>query len=80
MLRNRGQVDVPFRWSFAPAHALRTRRPGDQVRWVGVAEASVRAVEQLLFIPAYPFWSLTLIILDFLVISGLVVFGKRSVA
>ena len=54
------------------------KTPG--VRWFGVAVASVNAIVQLLFIPAYPFWSLTLFTLDLLVIYGLVVYGKRSLA
>jgi hypothetical protein len=45
------------------------------VRWFGVATAAVNAIVQLLFIPAYPFWSLSLFALDMLVIYGLVVHG-----
>ena len=48
------------------------------VRWLGVAIASVNAVVQLLFIPAYPFWSLCLFTLDIFVIYGLIAHGKRS--
>ena len=47
------------------------------MRWVGVGIASVNAIVQSLFIPAYPFWSLTLLTLDILVIYGLVAYGKR---
>jgi hypothetical protein len=47
------------------------------VRWIGVAIASFNAVIQLLFIPAYPFWSLCLFTLDILVIYGLIAHGKR---
>ena len=50
------------------------------VRWFGVAVASVNAIVQLMFISAYPFWSLTMFTLDILVIYGLIVYGKRSVA
>ncbi len=46
-------------------------------RWAGVAIALLNAIAQLLFIPAYPFWSLTLFTLDILVIYGLVVYGGR---
>ena len=35
-------------------------------------------VAQLLFIPAYPFWSLALFTLDILVIYGLIAHGSRS--
>ena len=48
------------------------------VRWIGVAIASANAILQLLFIPAYPFWSLCLFTLDILVIYGLIVHGKRA--
>jgi hypothetical protein len=47
------------------------------VRWLGVAIASVNAIVQLIFIDAYPFWSLTLFTLDILVIYGLVAYGGR---
>ena len=47
-------------------------------RWVGLAIASLNAIVQLLFIPAYPFWSLTLFAVDMLVIYGLVVHGARD--
>jgi hypothetical protein len=48
------------------------------VRWVGVAIAGVNAIVQLMFIPAYPFWSLALFTLDILVIYGLIVHGARA--
>jgi hypothetical protein len=48
------------------------------VRWIGVAIASGNAVLQLLFMPAYPFWSLCLFTLDVLVIYGLIAYGKRA--
>ena len=60
------------------AFGIWAKTPG--VRWVGVAVASVNAIVQLLFIPAYPFWSLTMFTLDILVIYGLLTHGKRSVA
>ena len=50
------------------------------VRWIGVAIASANAIMQLLFIPAYPFWSLSIFTLDILVIYGLIVHGKRAEA
>jgi len=54
------------------------KTPG--VRWFGVTVATLNGVAQLLFIPAYPFWSLTLFTLDILVIYGLVAHGKRTLA
>lgn len=50
------------------------------VRWVGVAIASVNAIIQLMFMPAYPFWSLCVFALDILVIYGLVAHGARRSA
>jgi hypothetical protein len=47
-------------------------------RWAGVVLAAANAIAQLMFIPAYPFWSLTLFALDILVIYGLVAYGRRS--
>ena len=47
-------------------------------RWAGVAVAGLNAIAQLLFIPAYPFWSLALFAIDVLVIYGLVAYGVRS--
>jgi hypothetical protein len=52
------------------------RTPG--VRWFGVAVAAANGIAQLLFIPAYPFWSLALFTLDILVIYGLVAHGSKS--
>jgi hypothetical protein len=46
-------------------------------RWTGVAMASLNALAQLLFIPAYPFWSLSLFALDVLVLYGLIAYGGR---
>jgi hypothetical protein len=47
-------------------------------RWAGVAVAALNGIAQLLFIQAYPFWSLTLFTIDILVIYGLIAHGKRS--
>lgn len=46
-------------------------------RWAGVIVLSVNAIAQLLMIPAYPFWSLSLFALDILAIYGLIAYGKR---
>jgi hypothetical protein len=46
-------------------------------RWIGVIALACNALAQLLMIPAYPFWSLTLVALDILAIYGLVAYGKR---
>jgi hypothetical protein len=46
-------------------------------RWVGVAVLGVNAIVQLLMIPAYPFWSLTIFTLDILAVYGLIAYGNR---
>lgn len=45
-------------------------------RWTGVAIASLNAIAQLMFIPAYPWLSLAIFTMDILVIYGLVSYGK----
>jgi uncharacterized membrane protein (DUF2068 family) len=47
-------------------------------RWVGVLVASVNAIIQLIFIPAYPFLALAIFTLDLLVVYGLVAYGGRE--
>ncbi len=46
-------------------------------RWAGVAVLCLNAIAQLLMMPAYPFWSLSLFAIDILAIYGLVAYGKR---
>jgi hypothetical protein len=46
-------------------------------RWVGVAVLSLNAIVQLMMIPAYPFWSLSVFTLDILAIYGLIAYGRR---
>jgi hypothetical protein len=63
---------------FVAVFGIWARTPG--VRWFGVAVALVNAIAQLLFISAYPFWSLALFTIDILVIYGLIAHGKRVLA
>ena len=49
-------------------------------RWVGVVVLGANAVAQMVMIPAYPFWSLTIFTVDILAIYGLVAYGKRITA
>lgn len=49
-------------------------------RWTGVIVLGLNAVAQLLMIPAYPFWSLSIFAVDILAIFGLVAYGKRIAA
>jgi hypothetical protein len=46
-------------------------------RWTGVVVLAANTIAQLLMMPAYPLWSLTLIAMDILAIYGLIAYGKR---
>jgi len=46
-------------------------------RWAGVAVLGLNAIAQLLMMPAYPFWSLSIFALDILAIYGLIAYGKK---
>jgi hypothetical protein len=48
-------------------------------RWVGIITAGANAIVQMLFIPSFPFLSLSLFTLDILIIYGLVAYGGRRV-
>lgn len=50
----------------------------DSARWLGVFLAAVNAMVQMLFMPAYPLWSLSLFAVDLLVIYALVAYGGIS--
>jgi hypothetical protein len=47
-------------------------------RWSGVALVGLNAVSQMFFIPAYPFWSLTIIAMDIVALWGLCAYGSRA--
>jgi hypothetical protein len=52
---------------------------GNQVaRWAGVVLVALNAIAQMFFIPAYPFWSLTIIAVDVVALWGLCVYGSRE--
>jgi hypothetical protein len=52
---------------------------GNQLaRWFGVVAIAFNFIAQLFFIPAYPFWSLTIIAIDALALWGLCAYGSRS--
>jgi hypothetical protein len=52
---------------------------GNQLaRWFGVAMLGLDAIAQMFFIPAYPFWSLTVIALDVVALYGLCAYGSRA--
>jgi hypothetical protein len=48
------------------------------VRWVGVTIAALNAIAQLVIMPAYPLWAISLFALDILVIYALVVHSGRG--
>ena len=52
-------------------------RGGEFGRWFGIVVAGIAAVIAMLMIPAYPFWSLTLVAIDLLVIYGLAAYGGK---
>jgi hypothetical protein len=43
-----------------------------------VAVAALNAIEQMFFIPAYPFWSLAVIAMDVVALYGLCLYGSRE--
>jgi hypothetical protein len=47
-------------------------------RWGGVAILSLNAIAQLLMMPSYPFWSLTLFAVAILALYGLIAHGKET--
>ena len=47
-------------------------------RWFGIAVIGLNLVSQLIFIPAYPFWALTIIAFDVFALYGLCVYGGRA--
>ena len=52
---------------------------GNQLtRWYGVAVLALSAIDQMFFVPAYPFWSLTIIAMDVVALYGLCAYGSRA--
>ena len=52
---------------------------GNQLaRWVGVGLLALNLIAQMFFLPAYPFWSLTIIAVDVVALWGLCVYGSRE--
>ncbi len=52
---------------------------GNQLaRWFAVAVIGLNAIDQMLFIPAYPFWSLMIIAMDVVALYGLCAYGSRA--
>ncbi len=52
---------------------------GDQLaRWFAVTVVGLNAIGQMFFIPAYPFWSLLIIVADVVALWGLCAYGSRE--
>ena len=52
---------------------------GNQLaRWFGVAVLGLSAIDQMFFVPAYPFWSLTIIAADVVALYALCAYGSRA--
>jgi hypothetical protein len=52
---------------------------GNQLaRWFGVLVLGLSAIDQMFFIPAYPFWSLMIIAVDVVALYGLCAYGSRA--
>ena len=52
---------------------------GNQMaRWAGVGLLALNLIAQMFFLPAYPFWSLTIIAVDVVALWGLCVYGSRE--
>jgi hypothetical protein len=47
-------------------------------RWFAVAVVGLNAIAQMFAIPAYPFWSLTIIAMDVVALWGLCAYGSRA--
>src|SRR6516225_5465673 len=52
---------------------------GNQLaRWFAVVMLGLNAIDQMFFIPAYPFWSILIIAMDVVALYGLCVYGSRA--
>jgi hypothetical protein len=47
-------------------------------RWFAVAVIALNAIDQMFFIPAYPFWSILIIAMDVIALYGLCAYGGRA--
>jgi hypothetical protein len=47
-------------------------------RWFAVVVLGLNAIDQMFFIPAYPFWSLIIIAMDVVALYGLCAYGSRE--
>ena len=47
-------------------------------RWFAVVVIALNAIDQMFFIPAYPFWSLIIIAMDVVALWALLAYGSRE--
>jgi hypothetical protein len=47
-------------------------------RVIGITLATLSAAANMLFLPAYPIWSIIIIVIDVLIIHSLAIHGRRS--
>ena len=47
-------------------------------RWFAVAVVGLNAIDMMFFLPAYPFWALTIIAVDVVALYGLCAYGSRG--
>jgi hypothetical protein len=47
-------------------------------RWAGIVLVGLNAINQMFFIPAYPFWSLMIIAFDIVALYGLCAYGSKE--
>jgi hypothetical protein len=47
-------------------------------RWAGIILVGLNAINQMFFIPAYPFWSLMIIAVDIVALYGLCAYGSKD--
>jgi formylglycine-generating enzyme required for sulfatase activity len=50
----------------------------DPDRWFAVAVLALNAIDMMFFVPAYPFWALTIIAVDVVALYGLCAYGSRQ--
>ena len=51
---------------------------GNQLaRWFAIVVLGLNAIDQMFFVSAYPFWSLTIIAMDVVALYGLCAYGSR---
>jgi hypothetical protein len=52
---------------------------GNQLaRWFAVVVVGLSAIDMMFFLPAYPFWALTIIAVDVVALYGLCAYGSRE--